>query len=113
MDNKKMNTEIEYEFFDGTTARLTLAFYLLYQLKAKNRALYDKYNKIMTGGLKDEFDMITVLYTAYVCANMFSDTELLDEDVFMLMCGADHVGVANAFKELTTPKNSKASVSRS
>ena len=112
MDNKKMNTELEFEFFDGTTTKLTLAFYLLYQLKAKNRALYDKYNKIMTGGLKDEFDMIAVLYTAYVCANM-SEAELMTEEEFMMKCGSDHVGVANAFKDLTTPKNSAASGNRS
>jgi hypothetical protein len=108
MDAKKLNTMLEYEFCDGTTANLTLAFYLLYQLKAKNRALYDKYNKIMTGGLKDEFDMITILYAAYVCANL-NEAEIMTEEEFMMKCGSDHVGVANAFKDLTTPKNSVAS----
>lgn len=112
MDNKKLNTVLEFTFYDGTTANLTLAFYLLYQLKAKNRALYDKYNKIMTGGLKDEFDMITVLYTAYACANL-NEVEVMTEEDFMMKCGSDHVGVANAFRDLTTPKNSKGSGSRS
>lgn len=112
MDAKKLNTMLEYEFCDGTTANLTLAFYLLYQLKAKNRALYNKYNKIMTGDLTDEFDMITVLYAAYVCANLSEET-LMTEEEFMMKCGSDHFGVANAFKSLTTPKNSEGSGTRS
>lgn len=112
MDNKKLNTALEYTFYDGTTANLTLAFYLLYQLKTKNRALYNKYNKIMTGNLNDEFDMITVLYTAYICANL-NETEVMTEEEFMMKCGSDHFGVANAFEALTKPKNSKGSGSRS
>ena len=102
--DKKLNTVIDFEFFDGTTAKLTLTFYALYQLKNKNRGLYTRYNKIMTKGMDDEFDMITVLYTAYTCANL-NETEIMTEEEFMIKCGGDHAGVAKAFQTLTMPKN--------
>ena len=36
---KKLNTTWEFEFCDGTTTELTLTFYKLYQLKAKNKVI--------------------------------------------------------------------------
>lgn len=101
--DKKMNTIIDFEFCDGTTAKMTLTFYALYQLKAKNKALYERYNKIMTKNTSEELELITVLYTAYVCANL-SEENLLTEEEFMMLCGSDRIAVRDAVQELTQPK---------
>lgn len=101
--DKKMNTIIDFEFYDGTTAKMTLTFYALYQLKAKNKALYERYNKIMTKQATEELEMITVLYTAYVCANL-SEENLMTEEEFMIMCGSDRIAIRDAVQELTQPK---------
>ena len=37
MDNKKLNTTIDYVFEDGTSVKMTLMFYAIYQLKNKNK----------------------------------------------------------------------------
>lgn len=104
--SKKMNTTIEFEFCDGTTAKMTLMFYALYQLKNKNKALYNRYNQAMNASSKgdvDELDMITILYAAYICANM-GEENLLSEEEFMIKCGSDRIAVGKAVEDLTTPK---------
>lgn len=108
--DKKMNTTIDFAFCDGTSAKLTLTFYALYQLKAKNRELYTRYNQTMgrmgsKGYEYDELDSLTILYAAYVCANMKDADGLMDEETFLMKCGADRIAVARAVKELTQPKN--------
>lgn len=101
---KKMNTTIDFEFCDGTKAKMTLTFYALYQLKAKNKSLYERYNRVMTNPkATDELDMITVVYTAYVCANM-SEENLMTEEEFMMKCGSDRIAIRDAVQSLTQPK---------
>lgn len=107
MDTRKLNTTYDFEMADGSVVTLTLAFYKLYQLKSKNKALYDRYNKIMASNAKgnnvDELETITVLYTAYVCAHMDSE-ELMSEEEFMMLCGSDRAAVNDAVGHLITPK---------
>lgn len=104
MEGKKLNTIIDFEFYDGTTAKMTLTFYALYQLKAKNKALYERYTKIMSKpNASEELEMITVLYTAYVCANL-SEENLMTEEEFMMKCGSDRIAVRDAVQELISPK---------
>ena len=107
MNNVKLNTTYDFEFADGSKAELTLAFYKLYQLRSKNKTLYDRYNKIMSinskGGVPDELETITVLYTAYVCANM-DKGEIMDEETFLMLCGSDRKAVNDAVTYLLTAK---------
>ena len=115
MDAKMLNTTIDFECFDGTTEKLTLTFYALYQLKAKNKALYERYNAVMGSQSKNSYDelgMVTILYVAYMCAHL-NDENVLSEEEFIYKCGFDRVAVANAVKALTQAKNSKVSVPRS
>ncbi len=103
---KKMNTTIDFEFCDGTTTQMTLTFYALYQLKSKNKRLYDRYNAAMLASSKggyDELEMLTILYVAYMCAHM-NDESVLTEEEFLMECGSDRVAMGNAIKELTNPK---------
>lgn len=102
--DKKMNTTIDFEFCDGSTAKLSLTFYDLYQLKSKNKSLYNRYNEALKNSQKgsyDELDMATILYAAYICANSENP---MDEEEFLMKCGSDRLAVANAVKELINPK---------
>lgn len=100
----KLNTNIEYKFYDGTTTELTLTFYALYLMKPKHKGLYERYNKIMANGVSEELDMVTILYTAYVCAHI-NDENLMTEEEFIIACGCDRKALADAVKKLTSPKN--------
>lgn len=103
MKNKKMNTTIEFEFYDETKTEMTLTFYALYQLKNKNKGLYDRYSRIMTKGPADELEMITVMYAAYMCAHL-NDENLMTEEEFMIKCGSDRMAIRDAIQSLTQPK---------
>lgn len=98
------NTFYEYTFEDGESVKMTLAFYFLYQLKNINKGLYERYNKIMMNGAKEEIEMITVLYTAYMCANITDAGNCMSEEEFMIKCGQDRLAVRNAVDELTKAK---------
>lgn len=100
---KKLNTTYEFEFCDGTKTELTLTYYKLYQLKAKNKTMYERYTKIMAKKQTEELEMVELLYIAYICAHL-NDEKLMTEEDFMILCGSDRMAVVNAVKGLTEPK---------
>lgn len=112
MDKINLATGYTFEFYDGSTCEMTLAFILLKKLSSKNKSLYERCQKVLGNGAKDEFDMLDVLYAAYICANMDSET-VLTEDEFIEKCGCDRQAIINAVQALTTAKKQKASASRS
>lgn len=112
MDKTALTTGHTFEFYDGTTCQMSLAFIQLKRLASKNKTLYTRCQNIMTNGGKDEFDSLTVLYAAYVCANM-NEENILTEDEFIEKCGTDRQAVADAYTAMTTPKKQKASADRS
>lgn len=112
MEKSALATRYTFEFYDGTTCEMTLAFILLKKLSSKNKALYDRCQKIMANGGKDELDTLTVLYAAYHCANMDSDN-LMTEDEFIEKCGCDRVALMDAMQAMTQPKKQRASANRS
>ena len=97
------NTCIDFKFEDGDSVKMTLTFYALYQLKAKNKGIYDKYNQIMTKGANEELDMITILYAAYLCANL-SEAQVLSFEEFLQKCGSDRYAIKHAMELLVKPK---------
>ena len=109
MDKSALSTIYKFEFQDGETCDMTLSFIRLKKLSSKNKSLYDRQQKIMGNGGKDEFDMLTVLYAAYVCANMDSDEPLMSEDDFIEKCGSDRPALVEAMQALTNPKKRRAS----
>lgn len=113
---KPLNTKYVFEFDDGSAAEMSLSFYALYMLKGKNKSLYERYNRAMNNlgsqGGYDELETITILYAAYVCANL-NEENILSEEEFLMRCGSDRVAVANAVRELTQPKKRTASGNRS
>lgn len=98
------NTYHEFPFEDGDSVKMTLAYYFLYQLKNVNKGVYDRYNQIMTKGVKEEIEMITVLYAAYLCANITDAQNCMSEEAFMIKCGSDRFAVRAAFEKLTRAK---------
>lgn len=112
MDKNVLATGYNFEFFDGTSCTMTLSFIRLKRLSGKNRSLYERCQKVMANGAKDEFDTLAVLYAAYVCANM-DDGELMSEDEFIEKCGWDRQAVMTALKALTGPKKPAASAGHS
>ena len=83
--NAANNTVTVYETPSGQEVSLTLNFLLLYRMKAKYPTTYAKYNEIIMKGMKDVFDGITILYTAYLCANIDKDGLMSYEDFIGLM----------------------------
>lgn len=112
--DKPMNTKYVFEFEDGTTCEMTLAFYALLMLKGKNKNLYDRYNRTMNGMSDkkkeyDELESLTILYTAYRCANINEPEEnIMSEEDFIIKCGSDRKAVGFAIQRLLNPKKQKA-----
>ena len=103
MDRKKLNTTYEFEFYDGDKVDLTLTFYSLMQLSAKNKKAYERYNKIMSTNGSNELEMVCILYIAYLCAHL-DEEKLLTEEEFMIKCGSDRMALKNAVEALLRPK---------
>ena len=112
--DKPMNTKHVFEFEDGTTCEMTLAFYALLMLKGKNKSLYDRYNKAYSGMADkkkdyDELESLTILYTAYRCANIKEPEEsLMSETDFIIKCGSNRKEVGRAMQRLLNPKKPQA-----
>lgn len=102
--NRKMNTVIDFELNTGEKVQLTLMFYNLYQLKPKNKSLYERYNKIMTTGPKEELDNVVILYTAYMCANLSDIENCMSEIDFMKAMPVDREYVTDTLEQLIKPK---------
>lgn len=107
MDITKMkNTEYDFKLANGETVKVSIAFYLLYGLRAKNKSLYERYNKILQNTDSDKFDildMITIVYVGYVCAHL-KDENIIPEEEFIQLCGSDMVAVGKAVAALVRPK---------
>lgn len=115
-DKPKLSTVYELETIDSDKVKLTLAYRHLYQLRAKHRAQYDEYNRIMMKGAKDYFDNITILYTAYLCELIAEkgDTEgCMGFDEFMDVLPVDNMEIMRAVGMLVSPKKTMASAALS
>ena len=109
MDAKMLNTYYEFELANGSKVKLTLNFYYLYQLRNKDKGLYERYNRILTNQSKkdyiyDEIDNMEILYTAYCCANLDNEN-MLSEEEFLMFCGSDRKAVSKAIQAILAPKN--------
>lgn len=110
MDNcviLKSSTET-LELINGKTVNLTLNFKKLLNVKNKKKDLYKRYNKAIIEGMTDTFDVITILYTAYLCCLDDIDTAMTEE-TFMEMV-PPYVGELNKIaRNLVSPKKQEAS----
>lgn len=109
VESKKLNTEITFEFDDGTNTTMTLCFYKLHLLRKDERfkGLWERYNKAQQKADKaDELDLVTIAYTAYVCAHI-NDIELMSEEEFMIKLGSDRDALGDAIIKMIAPKKAQ------
>lgn len=100
----------ELQLQNGEVIQLTLNFRRLLQLKNKRKKLYERYNLIYNKTIKDNtFDTITILYVAYLCANIdeIDNDKVMSEDEFMEEIPQSFVLINNIVTELTQPKSKK------
>jgi hypothetical protein len=57
----------------------------------------------MAGGVKEEIDLITILYAAYLCAN--PEQECMSFEEFIIKCGSNRRKVRETVAILQSPKN--------
>lgn len=110
------NTYVEMEMEDGQVLKLTLTFIALLQLKRTHPEQYQDYARIMSKGPQDEFDMLTVLYTGYLCGLMMLDGDVdgcMDYEEFITIITPDREYIAKTAKDLMNPKKATASANRS
>ena len=110
--NLLKNTYVPYTLIDGTTIQLTLAFYLLKLLEGKNPDLAERYYKMTSKKDMRDTDIVTIMYTAYCCANL-DNPELLDEETFMILLGSDRLSMRGLVNRLMGAKKKPDSVTRS
>ena len=60
---------VKLELEDGTVADLTLNFKALFDMRNEEPELYGEYRRVFNDGIHDILDNVTILYTAYRCAN--------------------------------------------
>ena len=60
---------VKLELEDGTVAELTMNFKDLFDLRNEEPELYSEYRRVFNDGIHDILDNVTILYTAYRCAN--------------------------------------------
>lgn len=77
----------ELELINGENIKLTLTFSRLLQVKNKRKKEYEEYNSVFSkkGNVDNTFDAITILYTAYLAANVehLDDNTLMSKTEFM------------------------------
>jgi hypothetical protein len=108
------NTFIDFTLINGETVKLTLAFALLKELESRNPDLASRYFKVTSKDQKamTEMDVLTIVYAAYVCANL-SNPEMLDEEVFTILLGHDRFAIRGVMNRLTSGKKKPGSVTHS
>lgn len=104
IDKKIPSTVYDFELADGTTVKMTLRYYSLYLLKSKDKQAYEKYNKIMSKGPQEEIENVTVLYTAYLCANLENIEECMSEMEFLMNMPDNREYVNKILSSLIYPK---------
>lgn len=88
-----MNTYQTLTLSNGQTLKLTLNLKRLLLLKNNHNVLYREANKIITKGPEDIFDMVKLVYTAYLCG-LESGVSEIEESVFLDLISNDF-GVAD------------------
>ena len=115
MDVKMKNTFVDIELETDEVVKATLTYYHLLQLKNKHKDIYDRYNKIMVKGPQDEFDNLTIIYTAYLCAMLAEGAfdDAMSEEEFISVFTPDREYMGQILSLLINPKKAKASANRS
>ena len=104
MAEKNLNTVYNFELADGEIVQMTLRYFNLYQLKSKNKQAYTNYNKIMIKGPEEELENVTILYTAYLCANLANIEMCMTEMEFLQRMPEDREYIGEILQSLINSK---------
>lgn len=83
-----INTEIDFKLNNDEVVKLTLNFTLLLKIKNNYPEEYELFNKYVLYGDKKEldfFEIITVIYVAYLCANLDNKNRYTKEEFIKLI----------------------------
>ena len=95
------NTFFKFKMDTDEVLDLTLNFYRLYKLKAKNEKVYKEYFRILSKGPADEFDMLMIVYTGYLCAHVDDEElEYPDFESFLMDVPEERDYLWNAYTSL-------------
>lgn len=106
-----MNGKIKMELENGKEVELALNFASLYKIRGLKKDVYDRYNKVIMKGTEDTFDTVTVLYTAYLCANVDNLDECMGEMEFMENLPYNPPELARKCNELISAKKRRLPIS--
>ncbi len=109
MDDKA--TMLSMEMNNGEIIQLTLTFARLYKLRQRRKKEYEKYSEIAVEGIKDELDVVTYLYTAYLCANIDNLDKCMTEEEFLYKMPSSHMNATLLMAALKTGGAEKKQVS--
>lgn len=105
----KNNGNITLGLENGQEVELILNFSTLYKIRGLKKESYEKYNKIIIQGQKDVMDIVTILYMAYLCANINNLDACMNEMEFMDNLPYDPGMLSRKCNELIMPKKKKDS----
>ena len=88
-----MNTYRTLALSNGQELKLTLNLKRLLLLKSNHTNLYKEANKIITKGPEDIFDMVKLVYTAYLCG-LESGVPEIEENAFLDLV-SNELGIAD------------------
>lgn len=111
-----LNSTRKFELADGTVVPLTLNNALLYQIRSERKSDYDKFNDVLFKGGKDYFQLVDVLYVAYLCGFLSEHGNIddaMDDISFMLAMPEDPIVVSEEAQWLISPKKMRDSVAPS
>ena len=116
MKHASLSTRRKLVLNDGSQVDLTLNNALLYQLRSERKIEYDKFNDFIFNGGKDYFQLVDVLYVAYLCGQLDGRGSLdgaMSNVDFMLALPEDPNAIAEEVQWLTAPKKMRDSVAPS
>lgn len=83
-----ISTELDFKLNNNEFIKLTLNFSLLLKIKAKYPEEYESFSKVVLYGDKKEmdfFELLTVIYVAYLCANLDNKEKYTKEEFISLV----------------------------
>lgn len=98
-----VNTVVEFTLMDDSVVNLTLNYARLYKVRADNKEAFDRYNKAMMEGTKDEFDNISILYAGYLCGLVGSEATPMTYEEFLELIPPNRRDVQTAIRKLVYP----------
>lgn len=97
-----MNSDITIELIDKTPIKLRLRYKDIYELEQRNPKAAERYFKATGKETMNEIDMLTVVYTAFLCGTAVSN---LSFEEFIEKFPQNRSVLIETYMKLVYPKN--------